>query len=685
MSAANKFICYKNKYYFSGKNESGRYVLYQTDGTAQGTTALTYSNPRLANNPYSFFIQNDTLFFKGHYVTEGVTGYGDFFKTDGNTIDYLGELNYKQISAFNDKFISISDKGDNRQVNLHEHISKPPTVLFNYRPNYTESGIIIVGVVNNYTLFLGNTTTNGTELWRTDGTVQGTQLIKDINPGVSGIRIGNYFIKDGVLLFTAAPANSYTYNLWRSDGTSEGTYMLTETGSSKNITGSTSFISFNSNVYFIGTVDGATYLLKTNGTLQGTQREVNPVNGKFVFASTGPNNQNVLVKDSLFLYYINEYDPFYATTCRTDGNGKFEFIDKTKDCNQTGIFFGDGHNRVYTIVYRDYPKPTLLRVIKDYQVATMNDIAGFYGDSLTANYYGDLQIRWFDTNKPMCDTLPSKTGPRFTFRNYVAANTYPVRYSSENTEGTKSLKANLKIYTIPNAITITSVQRCTNFLKIVYRSPKPFPRNNKFLISFYNGNTFLNKVEAEKTSDNSISVAITPSANQFRAGTTISLQDDYLFGITTLTNSYKAEVFANRQEVPLGDSVKVTALFYGTPPFNLRIEGKKYENIQSNLFKVYVKPTKNSTYNLTEFGGSCGLGVSVALRSTVAVSPPCSQNYIHEGVVIPMNYKSSDLIKSTGTLSTSAITNYQSNSIELLPGFSADKGAIFQAKTGGCN
>jgi hypothetical protein len=31
------------------------------------------------------------------------------------------------------------------------------------------------------------------------------------------------------------------------------------------------------------------------------------------------------------------------------------------------------------------------------------------------------------------------------------------------------------------------------------------------------------------------------------------------------------------------------------------------------------------------------------------------------------------------------MTGYQSNSIELLPGFLADKGAVFQAKTGGCN
>ncbi|MFN8343961.1 MAG: hypothetical protein U0X91_03100 [Spirosomataceae bacterium] len=685
LSISNKFFCYKNRYYFSAKNESGRYVLYKTDGTAQGTTALTYSDPRSANNPYSFFIQNDTLFFRGHFITEGVTGSDYFFKTAGNTIELIGEYGYKQILPFNDRFISTSNYGNNLQVNLHEHINKRPTVLFDYRPNFTESGIIIVGVVNHYTLFLGNTGANGAELWRTDGTVQGTQLVKDINPGVSGIRIGSYFIKDGILLFTAAPVNSYTYNLWRSDGTSEGTYILTETGTSKNITGSSSFISFHSKVYFIGTVDGATYLMKTNSTLQETLREKNPANGNFVFASTGPNNANVLVKDSLFLYYINEYDPSYAITCRTDGNGKFESIDKAKDCIQPGIFFEDGHNRVYTMVYRESPNSNLLRVLKDYSAATINDVAGFYGDSLTAEYQGNLKIRWFDTNKPMCDTLPSKTGNRFTFRNYFPLSSSAIRYTSENNEGAKSLKANLKIYNIPNEITIISVQRCNQFLNITYRSPKVFPRTNKFLISFYKGNTFLNQVEAEKTSDNSLSVGLNPSANQFILETTIPSQTSYIIGIAAINNSYKAEVFTDKQAVTLGDSIKVTALFYGTPPFHLYLEDQKYENIQRYLFEVYVKPTKNHTYNLTDFGGACGSGISTALRSTVVVSPPCAQNYIHAGVILPMNYQSSDLIKSSGTVSTSAMTGYQSNSIELLPGFLADKGAIFQAKTGGCN
>lgn len=684
VGSSNKFICYKGSYYFSGKNNFGRYVLYRTDGTEEGTITLTHSNPSLANDPYSFFIQNDTLFFKGHYITSGVIGGDYFFKTDGHTVSSVFTKGYSQISLFKKGFVSVSGYDEKQQLNFHEDINKSPNVLFASSSFSSNSKIVILGAVNNYILFLGYTPTNGTELWRTDGTVQGTQLIKDINLGTNGITISNYFIREGLLLFTVAPVNSYTYNLWRSDGTTEGTYMLTETGTSKNITSSSSFISFNSKIYFIGSIDGTTYLCKTSGTLQETLREKDPTTGKFIFASKGPNNQNELVTDSLNLYYINDYNDFYAVTCRTNGNGKFETIDKTKDCVSPGIFFRDGNNRLYTIIYGSYPSPTKLRVIKDYIVTPMDDVAGFYGDTIIAKYKGNLQVRWFNSDKSMCDTLPSKRGNEFSFRNFLPLSTSAFRYTVENSEGAKSLKANLKIHNIPNPISINSIQKCDGFLKIHYKSTKPFSQYNKFLITFYKGNTALNKVEAEILQNNQLSVALNPSANQFRIETTVPYQDANLFGITTINNSYKAELFASKNEIALGDSLKITALFYGTPPFHLQFEGNKHENIRSNLFEIYVKPTQNRTYNLTNFGGACGFGDSYSLRSTIFVTPPCLQSYNHSTLIEPMNYKASSVIKSNGKISPTTMTSYQSNSIELLPGFLADKGTIFQAKTGGC-
>ncbi|MBK9936134.1 MAG: hypothetical protein IPP05_18910 [Cytophagaceae bacterium] len=65
---------------------------------------------------------------------------------------------------------------------------------------------------------------NGHELWKSDGTLAGTVLVKDINPnGSSAPR--NLTDINGKLYFTAND-NIHGMELWTSDGTAAGTNML---------------------------------------------------------------------------------------------------------------------------------------------------------------------------------------------------------------------------------------------------------------------------------------------------------------------------------------------------------------------------------------------------------------------------------------------------------------------------
>src|ERR1044071_6258932 len=43
--------------------------------------------------------------------------------------------------------------------------------------------------LNNQLLFVGTTPANGQELWTSDGTSNGTKILKDINPGVDSANI----------------------------------------------------------------------------------------------------------------------------------------------------------------------------------------------------------------------------------------------------------------------------------------------------------------------------------------------------------------------------------------------------------------------------------------------------------------------------------------------------------------
>src|SRR5262245_53644368 len=65
---------------------------------------------------------------------------------------------------------------------------------------------------------------NGTELWKSDGTAEGTVLVKDIYPGRPGSSPGNLTDVGGTLFFSAVTPETGA-ELWKSDGTAEGTVL----------------------------------------------------------------------------------------------------------------------------------------------------------------------------------------------------------------------------------------------------------------------------------------------------------------------------------------------------------------------------------------------------------------------------------------------------------------------------
>jgi ELWxxDGT repeat protein len=75
------------------------------------------------------------------------------------------------------------------------------------------------------TFFVTDDGVHGSELWITDGSIAGTRIVKDINPGSAASNPGSLTNVNGTLYFTAndgvhGPA------LWKSNGTAAGTVML---------------------------------------------------------------------------------------------------------------------------------------------------------------------------------------------------------------------------------------------------------------------------------------------------------------------------------------------------------------------------------------------------------------------------------------------------------------------------
>ena len=137
--------------------------------------------------------------------------------------------------------------------------------------------------VNGVLYFAANDGTNGNELWRTDGTVAGTQMVRDVFAGTYAVNYQNFpnssnptqLTNVGGKLFFTARNGSAGVELWTSDGTSVGTTMAkniyADSGSTPSSSSPTQLTNYNGALYFVAD-DGVNgrELWKSDGTEAGT-------------------------------------------------------------------------------------------------------------------------------------------------------------------------------------------------------------------------------------------------------------------------------------------------------------------------------------------------------------------------------------------------------------------------------
>ncbi|MEN0055121.1 MAG: ELWxxDGT repeat protein [Mucilaginibacter sp.] len=157
-------------------------------------------------------------------------------------------------------------------------------------------------VYKNKIYFAANDGINGQELWVSDGTATGTVLFKDINPahvGNTGSQPGQFTVCNNMLFFTASLTGNYN-SLWKTDGTVAGTIPLTQ----DNYFGVGQLTAVGNILYF-----QSSGLWKSDGSVAGT-KQINVDDNSTVDLLHNVNNQLVFItntsyRQSIRLYTLN--------------------------------------------------------------------------------------------------------------------------------------------------------------------------------------------------------------------------------------------------------------------------------------------------------------------------------------------------------------------------------------------
>jgi ELWxxDGT repeat protein len=341
---------FNNSLFFTAYHEDSGRELWTSDGSESGTTLVKDifigpSGSFLSNELGSFVEYQGQLYFgaSGSFIIDR-----ELFVSDGTNqgtkivADFLqsGGLNPVNIIIFKNKlfFSGISESGFGTQLMSYDKVTNQITTIKKISPNGSSVSDLIGA--KDYFLFLASDATYGKEIYVSDGTANGTKLLKDLNPGTASSTVSFYsaiankvfFCLNGILYVTDGTANGTTnlnfncptasivnvgefyfaatnptnnlgVELYKSDGTLNGTSLIKDinTGVASSSPGNFTFIK--NKLYFSATTPNAGMeLWESNGTEIGTRLlgEIRPgVDGSNI-------SRMIAINENLIFMYAND-------------------------------------------------------------------------------------------------------------------------------------------------------------------------------------------------------------------------------------------------------------------------------------------------------------------------------------------------------------------------------------------
>ncbi len=275
-SQPDRFVRMGNRAYFRAQSSSYGSELWGTNGTTNGTKLVKdIATGSTGSNPSNMTVDSagTTLFFAADDGTNGV----ELWRTRGgaNSTRMLADIaaggsdsNPQYFVNHGGKTLFAATGSSGRELYSTNGIQTTLVADIWSGPSSSSPVLRYEAVLGGYLFFSADIGGLGSELWRTDGTMQGTSLVIDIRRG-SGDSNPTEMLVAGGLLYFSARDDASGVEPWISDGTAPGTKMLRDISASGN-SYPEEFMELGNKVLFTAKNGSTRELWTTRGTTSST-------------------------------------------------------------------------------------------------------------------------------------------------------------------------------------------------------------------------------------------------------------------------------------------------------------------------------------------------------------------------------------------------------------------------------